>query len=136
MDLKKFLISGILAGIAIFIVSFIFDYLVGMFFPYDSFTLGGMRAMEDPMMMFFFLNPWVLGFSMSAVYHYVKDSFKGTTMQKGKSFGLLVWLVAGLPSAFIVYTSMNYPVRFTISSIFGSLLYMVAGAIVIAKFME
>ncbi|MBU2101024.1 hypothetical protein KKG83_07400 [Candidatus Micrarchaeota archaeon] len=134
MDAKKFLISGILGGIAILIISFIFDSLVGMAFPYDIFSLGGMRSIEDPLMMLFFLSPFVTAFAMSFVFPYLK--LEGNYLSKGKKFGFLVWLVAGVPSAFIVYTSMTYPIGFTISSFIGSLLYMLGGAIVIAKFME
>jgi len=134
MDVKKFLISGIIGGIVIWIISFIFDSLVVMAFPYDILKLGGMRAIDDPLMMLFFLSPFVTAFAMSFVYQYFK--FEGNYLSKGKKFGFLVWLVAGVPSAFIVYTSMTYPVGFTISSVIGSLLYMLGGAIVIAKLME
>jgi len=134
LDAKKFLISGILGGIVIWIISFIFDYLVVMAFPYNILELGGMRAIDDPLMLLFFLSPFVTAFAMSFVYPYL--NLKGNFMQKGQKFGFLVWLVAGVPSAFIVYTSMTYPIGFTISSFIGSLLYMIGGAIAIAKFME
>ncbi|MFH1663831.1 MAG: hypothetical protein ABH986_03420 [archaeon] len=134
MDLKKFLLSGIAAGIAIWIISFVFDSLVSIAFPYNILELGGMRSIEDPLMLLFFLNPFVLSFAMTIVYPFLK--LEGNYLSKGKTFGLLVWLVAGIPSAFIVYTSMTYPIGFTISSFIGSLLYMLGAGIVIAKFME
>ena len=51
----------------------------------------------------------------------------------GKAFGLFVWLLYGLPSAFIVYSSMTYPIGFTVNSLLGSLLYLVAAGITLEK---
>ena len=136
MGLKKTAISVVLGGIVIFAVMSIIGMLVQMILPYDIFTLGGMRAMEDPTMMLFMLSPWVWALLMTIVYEQVKGCLKGTWMQKGQKFGMLVWLIGGLPSAFIVYTSMTYPMGFTVDSLIGSLLYLVAGSLVIAKFME
>jgi hypothetical protein len=130
---KKILIGGIAAGFAILVVSFIVDWLIGLAFPYDMFSLGGMRSVEDPMMMLFFLHPWVLGFAMAIAFEKFKGSFKSRGWCRGKKFGLVVWLLAGLPSAFIVFTSMTYPIGFTISTVVGSLLYMIAAGITLEK---
>lgn len=92
-----------------------------------------MRPFEDPLMMAFFLYPWILGFAMSIAFQKFKGSFKKTVWRMGKAFGFYTWLLAGIPSAFIVYTSMNYPIGFTINSLVGSLIYMVAAGIVLEK---
>lgn len=130
---KKVLIGGIAAGIAILVVSFVVDWLITAALPYDIFSLGGMRAQEDPMMALFLLHPWVLGFAMSIAFQKVKGSFKSTGLRRGTVFGVMVWLLAGLPSAFVVFTSMDYPAGFTVSSFLGSLLYMAAAGIVLEK---
>ena len=72
---------------------------------------------------------------MAIAFAKFKDSFKVTGWCRGKAFGLYAWLLAGLPSAFIVYTSMNYPLGFTVSSALGSLLYIVAAGITLEKIM-
>jgi hypothetical protein len=126
--MAKLLVSGILAGVVITIVSFIVNATVGMVWPYNVLELGGMRAATDPMMLLFFLHPWVLGFALSYAYPYAEKSLKGD----GKAFGLLMWIVVSIPSAFLVYTSMNYPIGFTVSSVVGSLLYMLAAGMAIA----
>jgi hypothetical protein len=133
MDLKKFLISGFLAGIVIFVIWMVFGYLVQMVFPYDVTKLPGMRAETDPVMLLFFLNPWVYGFAMALFYPYFGESIMGDYIVKGRTFGGLVWLVSSIPSAFIVYTSMEYPIGFTINQVIGSLIYMIIAGIIIAK---
>ncbi len=92
--------------------------------------------MTDPLMMFFFGHYFVLGITFAYVFPYVKQNLSGTFIQKGLKFGWLMWLVAGLPSAYVVYTSMNYPIGFTFDSVVGSLIYMIASGIIIAKFMD
>ena len=132
---KKIVIGGLASGLAIFLVSWIVNFVVVAALPYDVLSLGGMRAAQDPIMLLWFLHPWVIGFAMAIAFAKFKDSFKVTGWCRGKSFGLFVWLLTGLPSAFIVYTSMNYPIGFTVNSLLGSLLYMVAAGITLEKTM-
>ena len=133
LDAKKIFIGGVAAGAAILVVSFIVDSVITALLPYNMLELGGMRSPEDPLMLLFFLHPWVLGFGMSTAFQKFKPAFRSTGWCRGKAFGIYVWLLAGLPSAFIVYTSMNYPIGFTASSLLGSLLYMAAAGITLEK---
>jgi hypothetical protein len=73
---------------------------------------------------------------MAIVYSKLGSAIKGTPMQKGVKFGLIMWLVSSLPSVFIVYTSMNYPIGFSLDSLLGSLIYMPLAGVVIAKIMK
>ena len=136
MKAKKILVAGFVAGIVILLISFIVDAIVQQVWPVNYMELGGMRAADDPIMMLFFLNYWVIGFAMAIVYPYFSDKIKGNYICKGKKFGFLIWLVASLPSVFIVYTSMNYPIGFTISQFVGSLFYMLCAGITTAKLMK
>jgi len=128
----KCLKTGILAGIAIFAIMMIASLAAQAIFAYDAVSLAGMRAINDPIMILFFVYPFVLAFAMTCVYCKIEGILKGDWMAKGKQFGLLVWIVAGIPSAFLVWSSMNYPIGFIVNSLIGSLLYMVAGGLVIA----
>lgn len=136
MDLKRFVLAGIIGGAVLFAVSTAIGLLVQAVLPYNVLELGGMRAVEDPVMLLFFLHPWVIGFAMAILYSYVKVALRGTIWRRGALFGSLVWLVASIPSAFIVYTSMDYPLGFTANQFFGSLLYMIAAGVVVVRLME
>ncbi len=129
--MKKFLLSGIASGAVFLVLTFAFSYLVQAVLPYDVLSLGGMRSVGDPLMALFFLYPFVIGFAIAYLYKYV--NLKGSYMEKGRKFGLLMWLVYGIPSTFVIYTSMNYPIGFSISMLFGDLLGFLAAGIVIAK---
>ncbi len=135
LNLKKIARGGIAAGVAIFAISFVFDYIVNMALPYDMLALGGMRAIDDPLMLLFFLQPWVLGFAMATAFEKFKGAFRSKGWKRGKAFAIYVWLLVGLPSAFIVFTSRTYPIGFTVSSLLGSLFYLVGAGIVLEKTM-
>ncbi|MFH1393300.1 MAG: hypothetical protein ABII71_02815 [Candidatus Micrarchaeota archaeon] len=129
--MKNFIISGLLSGLAIAIVWILSNIVIGLIFPYSIMDLGGMRPMEDPLMAVSFLYPWVLGFAMSYIFPFVRPEGKDA-LQKGLCFGGLMWLVALLPSAFLVYTSMVYPIGFTVEQMLGGAAYMLAGGVTIA----
>ncbi len=134
--MRKFLLAGLLGGLAIFIVSMALSFVVQAIAPYDIFSLAGMRSIDDPLMMFFFLVGWVYAFPMAYAYSHFKGSMQGTFVQKGIRFGFLVWLLTAVPTTFIIFTTMTYPLGFHLDSIVGGLIWLMAGSIVIAKFMD
>jgi len=136
MSAKKVFIAGILGGLAIFVVWLIAGIIVQAARLYDVMSLGGMRAANDPIMLLFFLHPWVTGFAVAIAYSQFGKAFEGSATKKGVKFGLIMWLVSNIPSSFVIYTSMSYPVAFVVVSVAGSFVYMVTAGVVIAKVME
>jgi hypothetical protein len=132
-DAKKVVLGGLAAGLAIFLISWAVSIAIQFVLPFDIFALGGMREANDPLMAFYFAYPWVLGFAMSIAFAKFKDAFKARGIRRGRAFGLYAWVLAGLPNAFLVFTSMNYPLGFTVNAIIGSLLYMLAAGVVLEK---
>jgi hypothetical protein len=132
MNYKRFVLAGFVSGFVVAAIYFSFQYLVQMFLPYDVFELGGMRSENDPMMLLFFLYPWVIGFTMSAVYPFFTKLVQCSSC-KPKIFGLIVWTVSAIPQFFVVFTSMDYPVGFYVNQLFGSFVYTMAAAYVIWK---
>lgn len=135
-DLKKFFLAGIAGGIVLYAASAIFVTIVRYFFPYDILGLPGMRSVNDPLMLLFFLYPFVLSFAMAGAYQAITPALQGKWFDKGKTFGVLMWVVTGIPNAFLVYSSMEYPLGFTIESFAGSLVYMIAAGITIARIQQ
>ena len=133
MKWKQILIGGVLAGIIIEIVNIIFNSLIQLIWAYNVFELGGMRTIDDPIMILFFVYPWILGFALAYIYSYFGKALDGNYIAKGWKFGLLMWVVVTIPSAFLVFASMNYPVAFTVNSVIPPFIYMLVSSIVIAK---
>ena len=133
LETKTIVVSGIVAGIVILVLSMIISTATQALFNYNVLTLAGMRSVNDPVSMLFFLYPFVVGLAVAILYDFTKKSFTGTTLRKGIVLGLLGWIVYGIPSAFIVFSSMNYPTGFTVNSVIGSLVYMLGAGITITK---
>jgi hypothetical protein len=133
LDTKTIVVSGIVAGIVILVLSMIVSTATQALFDYNVLTLAGMRSVNDPVSMLFFLHPFVVGLAMAILYDFTKKSFTGTATRKGIVLGLLGWIVYGIPSAFIVFSSMDYPIGFTVNSVIGSLLYMLGAGITITR---
>lgn len=133
---KKAVTAGLVGGVVILAISTIMSMVMQAVFSYNVLALDGMRVINDPVMALFFLHPWVLSFAMVFAYPYMGRTMRGNYLEKGKKFGLLVWVLAEVPSAFLVYTSMDYPIGFTVNSVVSTLLYVVGGSIVIARMME
>ncbi len=133
LDTKSVVVSGIVGGIVVLVLSMIVSTATQALFDYNVLTLAGMRSVNDPVSMLFFVYPFVVGLAMAILYDFTKKSFTGTAIRKGIVLGLLGWIVYGIPSAFIVFSSMEYPIGFTVNSVIGSLVYMLGAGITITK---
>ncbi len=136
MKATKIIVAAIASGIVYFIVSQIIQAAISAVLPYNVLALAGMRSVNDPIMLFWFLHPIVLGLTMAIIYDKTKKAFTGSTTEKGIEFGSAVWMVAGLPSAFLVWSSMDYPLGFTMSALIGTAISTITAGIIIAKIME
>ena len=129
MDIKRIAVSAIVAGIVVLSISMIISTAIQTLSNYNVLTLAGMRSVNDPIAILFFFHPFVVALGMAILYDFTKKSFTGSTMQNGIALGLLGWIVYGIPSAFIVFSSMDYPIGFTINSVIGPLVYMLGAGI-------
>jgi hypothetical protein len=136
MKLKQILIGGILAGVVIEVISMAVSWLAQSIWQYNVLELPGMRTVKDPVAILFFVYPWVLGFALVCVYSYFEKALEGNYVAKGWKFGLLMWFVVSISSAFLVFASMDYPIGFTVNSLIGPLIYMPVTGIVIAKIFD
>lgn len=133
MCFEKSIVPGLAAGLVYLILDLLISFVVVAVLPFDINSIGGMRAASDPLMVTYFITPFVLGIAMAVFYSVVGKSFKGDCLHKSLKFGLLVWGVSGLYSALAVLTSMDYPIGFTVVSFLGSLVCTLAAAKVIVK---
>jgi hypothetical protein len=133
MHVKPIIVGGIIAGIIIEIISLAVSWITQTIGHYNMIALPGMRSTNDPFLLLFFVYSWVLAFALSIIFDAVQKSFEGSAGSAGWKFGLLMWGAVSVPSAFLVFTSMNYPLAFTINSLFGSFLYMLLVGSVFAK---
>lgn len=131
MRLKNILTGGIAGGFVLLVLVTIFSELSVLVAPYNIATLGGMRAMDDPVMMLYFLYPFVFAFAAAFVFDIVQGSLTGKNRtQKGVLYGGLLFIVVTIPAVFVMASSMTYPIGFYVAQLLEGIIgYPVLGAI-------
>lgn len=130
MNTKNILIGGSAGGVVLLILLMIFSTLSAVVAPYDIAKLGGMRAMDDPIMVLFFFYPFVLAFAAAGVFDVVKGSLSGTLFNKGVMYGVLLFVIVTIPGMFVMISSMDYPAGFYLAQAFeGAIGYPALGII-------
>lgn len=104
--MKKIIWPGLLFGVIALIVNLIVSYLF-MLIPSVSadYSSGVMRSLQDPLMMVFFLYPFILGIVFAWLWNTTKGSFRGKW--RACSFGWMLFCLTTIPGMFITYTSFN-----------------------------
>ena len=108
--------AGLAGGIIMFILMVISGFLVNLVMPSDLSQYGGMRPMNDPVMNFFYLYPFIVAFATAFVFDIVQDCLKGSAVQKGLTYAGILFAVMTVPSLYVMYTSMTWPLDFYLST--------------------
>ncbi|MFH1221892.1 MAG: hypothetical protein V1492_02290 [Candidatus Micrarchaeota archaeon] len=143
MDFKKIIVSGLVAGLAAFIVGNLL-YLNPL--TASLYSASSASYCSKSMDLFGGLMPWLglmwLGGMISTVflaviYSYTEKGLGGPAWRKGLFFGFLLWLVAGLPNAYNTWLLHSYPDAMilveTINGLIGGLVAGLVLAIVYEK---
>ena len=126
MDYKKPLIAVVLSGIVYLIASNLLNVITQAIMPFDWASVGGMRAMSDPLVLGMFLYGFIA--AIGAVILYTHLNLKGKLLTKGTNFGAMMWIATSVPSAYIIYTTMTYPMGFFLNSlVFGLITWVLIG---------
>lgn len=114
---KNILISGIAGGFVLLIVTFVADAIAQVIAPYNLFDLGGMRTMNDPLMMLYFLYPFIFAIIAAGVWSYIRDIITGTDIEQSLKYAAILFFLVIIPNTWVIYTTMTYPTGFHISNI-------------------
>lgn len=133
----KIFLQGLLAGVAVFIVSFLVNMGSEQILPSlaQEFKNPNMfRPWSDPLMSLFFVYPFVLGIVLSFIWNKVKKLFTDRSFWKrGAQFGLLYWVAAAIPGMLITYSSFTLSLTMVMVWTIGGLLEALTAGIVLAR---
>jgi len=134
MNWGKIILSTVLAGIVMSVVFWASGFTAMALNPgYNPMELGGMRAMDDPIMNLFYAHPFVLALAFSISFHFFMDTFgKAKPVKRGVHFGLLMWMLLTLPSMFLICSSMDYGETFLLTGTVSQLIEFVAAGVIIS----
>jgi len=132
---KKFILSGLVIGLINFIASMLVSQIFKIVFPainaeYTNFNL--FRPAQDPLMLLFFVYPFLLGIIFAWFWDKTKNVF-GTDMKGGINFGFTYFIIATIPGMFITYASMPYSLIMIVSWLVGGLVNAVLAGIILVK---
>jgi len=124
--------KGLIAGVAIYIVGFIFNFGGQRVFPQigAEYKAGVFRPFSDPLMMIYFLYPFILGFVLFYLWNLLEKQLSGKPTDKALRFAKIYFAVATIPGMFISYTSIQLSLTMVIVwTITGFLQAFVAGLV-------
>ena len=132
--MKKIILSGLVAGIILFIISYGGLYLSVRFFPslfieYNSplFNSDGSRDL------LFYLHPFIISFTLSWFWDRFKALFKGTFILRGIEFGFVYAMVALLPVMWITFSSLDITFSIVLSWFLYGLMQAIFAGLIFAK---
>jgi len=134
--MKKILLPGIVAAVAMLAVSMVFGLLISALVPsleQEYVNPALFRPWSDPLMSLFFLYPFVLGIGLAWVWDRIKNVLPGSTpVARGLIFGRSFWLVSGIPGILMSYATFPISLVMALSWLISSLLQLLAAGPVYA----
>lgn len=129
--MKKIVISGLIAGVILFIISYGGLYLAIKFFPqlfieYNNplFNSDGSRDL------LFYLHAFIIAMALSWFWERFKGLFRGGFLVRGLEFGMVYAVVALLPVMWITFSAMDITFSMVASwFLYGFVQSVVAGVV-------
>jgi hypothetical protein len=132
--MKKIILSGLIAGVALFVLSYGGLYLTVKFFPglfvsYNNplFNSDGSRDM------LFYMHAFIISFALSWFWDRFKSMFKGVLVLRGLEFGFVYAIVALLPVMWITFSSLDITVATVVSWFIYGLFQAIIAGLIFAK---
>jgi hypothetical protein len=132
--MKKIILSGLIAGCILFILSYGGLFLAVRFFPslfteYNNplFNSNGSRDI------LFYLHAFIISFALSWFWARFKEMFKGNFIVRGLEFGFVYSIIALLPVMWISFSSLDITVTMVLSWLAYGLVQAIIAGVVFAK---
>ena len=132
--MKKILISGLIAGCILFILSYGGLFLAVRFFPrlfveYNNplFNSDGNRDI------LFYLHAFIISLALSWFWDRFKSLFKGSLVLRGLEFGFVYSIIALLPVMWISFSALDITIVMVSSWFVYGLSQAIVAGIVFAK---
>ena len=132
--MKKILLSGLIAGCILFILSYGGLFLAVRFFPrlfveYNNplFNSDGNRDV------LFYMHAFIISLALSWFWDRFKSLFKGPLVLRGLEFGLVYSIIALLPVMWISFSALDITIVMVSSWFFYGLSQAIVAGVIFAK---
>ncbi len=133
MDIKKGVVAGFLAGIAMVIADMaVWGATQGYLLPLYQASAAVWKPMEP--LSIWLAQMWAVtiadGILFGIVYSVLYNGIPGKNINKGLNYGVILWLVGNVPGMAVTYLMMAVPTPIVASWLFGGLIdVLVMGAV-------
>lgn len=134
--MKKIIFPGLLAGLAMLLVSMASMPFWNAVFPTlqkEYMNPSVFRPWSDPLMSVMFLHPVVLGFILAWIWDNVHGAIKAKGYQKGLWFGFAFWMASSVPGMLISYSSFIISFAMIISWTLTGLVQVLCAGLIFNK---
>lgn len=114
---RSLIIPGLVGGFILLVISFAADMVTQFVAPYSILQVPGMRSISDPVMMLYFVYPFIFAFIAAILWQIIRGSLPENQKSAAWQFAGILFLVVIVPNIWVIYTSMSYPAGFYISNI-------------------
>lgn len=131
----NFIKPGLVAGLVMLLVMLLVTFGFHMIFPQINleYSTQMYKPSNDPLMLLFFLHPFILGLIISWVWNLTSIIMKGDELTKVINFTLTFFMITQIPGMFLTFTSMNVSLLMISSWMFSNLAQLFAGSFIISK---
>jgi hypothetical protein len=138
--MRKVILVGLLGGLVILVIGMILSQAFHVLAPSIKAEFQNpnlFRSWSDPLMLLFFVHPFLTGIILAWVWSKGNGIVTGDTdVMRGVNYGLLIWLVATVPGMLISYSSFPISLLMIFSWTFNSLIELLAVGILFAKILK
>ncbi len=132
--MKKILVTGLIAGCILFVLSYGGLFLGVRFFPSLFVAYGNPLFNSDGSRdALFYLHAFIISFALSWFWDRFKVLFKGTLLMRGLEFGLVYSIIALLPVMWISFSSLDITIVMVLSWFLYGLAQAIIAGLVFAK---
>jgi hypothetical protein len=106
--MKKIIISGLVAGVVLLILSIAGLYITSYIFPNIAMQyFDPAFDAESSRVMLYYIHPFVISLALSWFWSRFKDVLKGSFIARGIEFGLIYVIIATFPMMWLIYSAMS-----------------------------
>ncbi|MEO6902744.1 MAG: hypothetical protein ABI315_06275 [Bacteroidia bacterium] len=106
--MKKIILSGLVSGVILLLLSVIGMYFTVWFFPQLANQYFGPAFDEQSgKYLFYFIQPFIMSFALAWFWQRFKGVLTGSNLGRGIEFGLIYTAVAIFPMMWMIYSAMN-----------------------------
>jgi hypothetical protein len=128
---KKIIISGLIAGVILLVLSILGLYLTMWLFP-DIAMQYFNPAFNDQSSryMIYYIHPFIIALALSWFWNRFKGILTGSFFTRGIEFGLIYVLIATFPSMWLIYSAISVSLAMVATwFVFGLLQGIISGLV-------